>query len=191
MYGAGRGLDSIRKANQKLQEIAGLDASALQPLVDQMESAFFQLEDAAFQLRDYRDGVEFNPERLDHIEQRLDLIRNLRRKYGDTVEEILAYLGGIVKELDLIDNKDERIHKLQMALTDEQERLVTAAADLSNKRKNLATELSAEIEHELRGLQMERTRLEVRVMAHEDPNGIEADGKKVRFTKDGWTMWNS
>lgn len=188
IYGGNRGLDAIRKANQRLQDITALDSVRLQPLLEQMQSAFYQLEDAAYQLRDYREGIEFNPARLDQIEQRLDLINNLRRKYGDSISEILNYLKSITHELDLIDNKDEKIQKLQATIMKQEVELIQAARDLSDQRKSLASKLASDIESELRGLGMERTRLEVQITDQEDPRGVEVDGRKVRLTKDGWDI---
>ena len=69
-------------------------AAKLSPLLEQLQSAFYQAEDAAFQLRDYRDGIESDPDQLSQVEDRLDLINGLKRKYGETIPDILAYLNG-------------------------------------------------------------------------------------------------
>jgi DNA repair protein RecN (Recombination protein N) len=184
VYGAGKGLDTIRKAFQRVQDIAALDAS-LTPLAEQMQSAFYQLEDAAYQLRDYRDDVEFNPGRLDQIEHRLDLISSLRRKYGDNVGEMLAYLDKINNELALIENKDESLHRLEKEAEEERVKLVELALALSNLRKQAASQLTSQIESELRQLHMERTRMGVQIERVPDASGIEIDGTRVRLTRQG------
>lgn len=92
LYATNRGLDAAGKAVSRIQDIVQLDPSNLTPLLEQAQSAYYQLEDAAYQLRDYREGIEFNPSRLDFIEQRLDTITSLRRKYGENIKEILTYL---------------------------------------------------------------------------------------------------
>jgi DNA repair protein RecN (Recombination protein N) len=157
------GLDAINKSIQRLQEIAALDPSQLKPLLEQVQSAFYQLEDAAFQLRDYRDQIEFNPKRIDQIEQRLHLIASFRRKYGVNVTEILQYLHKIQSELELIENKDELLQQIQADANDEFKAASSLAILLSKQRQLSATALSEAIERELRDLQMERTRFSVRI----------------------------
>jgi DNA repair protein RecN (Recombination protein N) len=162
------GLDAINKAIQRIQEITTLDPATLKPLLEQVESAFYQLEDAAFQLRDYRDQIEFNPKRIDTIEQRLHLIASFRRKYGVNVMEILQYLHKIQSELQLIENKDELMQQIQAEAQAELDISTNLAIALSKQRQQCAATLSAEIERELRDLQMERTRFSVRIERMED-----------------------
>jgi DNA repair protein RecN (Recombination protein N) len=162
------GLDAINKSIQRIQDIASLDPATLKPLLEQIESAFYQLEDAAFQLRDYRDQIEFNPKRIDIIEQRLHLIASFRRKYGVNVMEILQYLHKIQSELQLIDNKDEFMQQIQAEAQAELKVAKSLAMTLSKQRQQYAAALSAEIERELRDLQMERTRFLVRIDRMED-----------------------
>ncbi|WP_284640408.1 DNA repair protein RecN [Paenibacillus silviterrae] len=171
--GKGVGLDAISRAVQKLQDIAALDHT-LQPLVEQAQGAFYQLEDAAYQVRDYRDNIEFNPSRLDYIERRLDTLSSLRRKYGDTVTDILAYLQKITQELDKIENKDEKLQQLQKQEKEARERLQVTAAELTNARGLVALQLADEIVNELRDLQMERTQFKVQIAPLQE-----------RFTRDG------
>jgi len=168
LYGSKTGLDAVGKAMQKLQDIAALDPEKLGPLVEQTQSAFYQLEDAAYQVRDYRDEIEFNPSRLDFIEQRLDTIKTLRRKYGDTVEDILRYLAKVQNELDLIENKDEKLQELQK---EEQQALIqvkACAQRLSDQRQLVAEKLAFEIVAELRDLHMERTQFKIQILYNEE-----------------------
>jgi DNA repair protein RecN (Recombination protein N) len=163
IYSNQKGIDAINKAIQRVQEIVNLDPAVFKPLLEQMQSAYYQLEDASFQLRDYREQVEFNPARINVIETRLDLITSLRRKYGSTVEEILQYLHKIQSELELIENKDELLQKIQAQADLEYKAAASLARILSKKRQQFAAILSADIEHELRDLQMERTRFAVQM----------------------------
>lgn len=185
LYATNRGLDAAGKAVSRLQDIVQLDPAKLSPLLEQAQSAYYQMEDAAYQLRDYRDGIEFNPSRLDFIEQRLDMITSLRRKYGENIKEILGYLDKIKSEVDTIENKDEHIRKLEDKLAAEEKQLGVAAVDLSNLRKGIAEQLAGQIEHELRDLQMERTQFRVQVEQTLDERGILVEGNKVRFSRQG------
>lgn len=161
LYGGSKGLDAVGRAVQKLQDIAPLDPAKLQSLLEQVQGAFYQLEDAAYQVRDYRDEVEFNPSRLDFIEQRLDTISSLRRKYGESVSDILAYVEKIERELDLIENKDEKLQQLQKEEAAALEQVQRLASVLTEQRMIVADKLAAEIVAELRELQMERTQFRV------------------------------
>jgi DNA repair protein RecN (Recombination protein N) len=185
IYGSNRGLEAVGKAMQRIQDIVVLDPARLQTLLEQAQSAFYQLEDAAYQLRDYRDEVEFNPARLDEIELRLDALSSLRRKYGESIPDILDYLNKITQEVDTIENKDEIIRNLENSLKQEADKLIQAALKLSGERKEVAEQLAVQIEAELRDLQMERTQFRVQLQRVKDEKGIEIDGHKVRYTREG------
>ncbi|TDF99250.1 DNA repair protein RecN [Paenibacillus piri] len=171
VYGSSKGLDSIGKAVQKLQDILPLDPDKLQPIWEQAQNAFYQLEDAAYQIRDYRDDIEFNPARLDFIEQRLDTIASLRRKYGETVADILNYVTQIQQELDLIENKDEKLQELQKQEQAALSRVRLLARQLSDCRQQVAERLAGEIVAELRDLHMEKTQFKVQISFHDDAWG--------------------
>lgn len=187
LYANQGGLDSISKAIRRLEEIVEVDRPTLQPLVEQIQNAYYQMEDAAYQVRDYRDQVEFNPGRLEQIEQRLDLISSLRRKYGENVQVILDYLEQIQAEVDLIENKDEQLQQLQHAVDKEKARCISLATELSEYRMKAAKQLALSIEAELRDLHMERTQIEVQVTQVEDVhNGLPAGDKLLKYGRNGW-----
>ncbi len=185
LYGTNRGLDALGKAIQRIQDIVNLDPSRLQPLFEQTQSAYFQIEDAAYQLRDYRDEIEFNPARLDQIEQRLDTLTSLRRKYGENIPDILAYMAKIKQEVDAIENKDDHIRKLEDEINLEQAALAKAALDLSDTRKQAAERLASSIEAELRDLHMERTQFRVNIETANDTRGLAYQDGKVKFSREG------
>ncbi|MGG6309700.1 DNA repair protein RecN [Paenibacillus macerans] len=184
LYGP-QGLEAIAKAVSRLSEVANYDSKGIAPLLEQLQSAYYQLEDASYSLRDYRERIEFNPERLEEVEERLDLISTLRRKYGDDVEGILAYYEKILQETDALENKDERLDQLQAQRDQLLERLLAQAAELSAVRRRVADDLALQIESELKDLQMERTSLEVKLTWTEDAQGLDWEGKKVRPGKHG------
>jgi DNA repair protein RecN (Recombination protein N) len=183
LYAGGKGLDAIGKALKHVQDIAPLDPNALNPILSQMQDAYYQLEDAAYQLREYRDAIEFRPDRLEEIERRLDAISLLKRKYGEQISDILAYLQNITEQLAAIENKDEKIAELKKRLDEETKRLVACASDLTDIRKTVALRLAGQIEEELRELHMEKTRFEVQMTRTEDDDD-QTVGWKVN--RDGW-----
>ncbi len=180
-----QGIESIGNVISKLEDAVRYDEKGLRAVLEQLQSSYYQLEDAAFQLRDYREDIEFNPQRLEDIENRLDLISGLRRKYGDSVEQILAYYEQIHRETDLLENKDEYLEKL----TDKRNALLAvlmdAAYELSEARQHCAVDLAAQVEGELKDLQMERTSLQVKLDILEDPRGVEYNDRRIRLTRQG------
>ncbi|MBB6675224.1 DNA repair protein RecN [Cohnella nanjingensis] len=162
LHGA-KGLSVLSKAISRLEEIVKVDPDRLSPLLEQLQSAFYNAEDVAHQLRDYRDDIEFNPERLSHIEQRLDLLFSLKRKYGESVEEILAYHARIQAETDRLENRDERLKELSESEERLRAELEAKAELLSGIRRDVSRQLARAVESELKDLQMERAIFEVRL----------------------------
>ena len=114
LSGAERGagaLDALNAALAAVEHVAALDEN-LSPLAETLQSAVSYAEDAARELRVYQESVEFNPERLEEIEARLDLIRTLKRKYGETLEEIIAYGEELAGKLDALENSEAREEEL-------------------------------------------------------------------------------
>ncbi|TVX92805.1 DNA repair protein RecN [Paenibacillus agilis] len=185
LYGQGA-MDAVTLAVDKLEQIVHVDPEKFQPIVEHLQNAFYQLEDASFQLRDYREQIEFNPARLEQIEERLDLLTSLKRKYGSTVEDMTQYLEKITDEADKLENKDERLEKLDAELAKQLVLVVKEAKLLSEQRRLLADQLTKRIEAELKHLHMERTRMGVRMERLQDNNGPEVDGIGTRLTQHGW-----
>jgi len=162
LYGS-KGLVSLSKALSRLQDIQKVDPAKLDPLVEQLQSAYYAAEDASFQLRDYRENIEFNPQRLEQIEQRLDLLHGMKRKYGESVEEILAYRERIAGETDRLDNREERLRELTAMEAELLEDLNVKAARLTSIRQRAGQVLAEAIVKELNELHMGRSVFEVKL----------------------------
>jgi DNA repair protein RecN (Recombination protein N) len=177
-------VDLVQMAVRALAGLGRLDPSTT-PLSESAETFSYQLEDLAESLRDYRDAVEFNPRRLNQVEERLILIRNLQRKYGDGIEDVLAFADRARRELETIEHSEERIAELEV----EEERLLRdigrAGAALSQRRREAGERLAAGIEAELDELSMARARFAVDLAWREDDEGAYADGRRVAFDATG------
>ncbi|WP_276351909.1 DNA repair protein RecN [Cohnella caldifontis] len=160
----GKSLTAMSKALARLQDVTKVDPAVLGPLVEQLQSSYYAAEDAVYQLRDYRDNIEFNPERLAQIESRLDLLFGLRRKYGETVEDILAYREKIHGEASRLENRDERLRELEAREQALHRELAERAERLTAIRGQAGQVLSGAIEKELAELQMERSVFEVKLV---------------------------
>jgi DNA repair protein RecN (Recombination protein N) len=168
------GLDALARAISRLEEIRKYDAAAVEPLLEQLQSAYYQAEDVAYQLRDYRDRIEANPGRLAEIEDRLDLLHGLKRKYGERVEDILAYRDKIADAIDKMENRDEHLQRLREEERKLRGQALELALALSEQRRLAADRLAGEIEGELRELHMERTTFKVQL---DQPTGGDGEPK--------------
>ncbi len=153
---------------------------------DQANLLFENLTDLVNTLRSYLEGIEFNPKRLDQVEERLNLIHNLKRKYGYDIPAVLSFAEEARRQRDTITNASERIVELEMQ---EEALLLKLAAQgqlLTEKRHAAAENLQRSLEGELENLNMSGARLEVDFQQRSDPNGVPLrDGRRVAFDASG------
>ncbi len=146
--------DLLSQVERALSQLARLDPSQ-QPLLEQLQGLSFQLSEASTEVVAYRDALEFNPERLAEVEERIELLNRLKRKYGDDIPAILTYRQQALQELDGFTHNEERIAALTQHI-DQQLRLIgQKAAVLSSKRRQAAERLSQAVEGELGDLSMQ------------------------------------
>ncbi|MBS4191221.1 DNA repair protein RecN [Bacillus sp. FJAT-49705] len=160
LQGEQRGLDWIGLVMGHLEEAAGLDQS-YKELAENVSNCFYQLEDAASILRNKLDFLEYDPERLASIEDRLNEIQQLKRKYGKSIVEILEYASKIEEEIETLQNKETHIDKLEKEISSLKKDMRIEAEELSKLRKISAQNLTSLIHKELKELYMEKTVFEV------------------------------
>lgn len=161
-----------------LEEAAGIDR-ALRPLFESIESARYQIEEAARELGRYRDRVEFNPARLDEIERRLEHIAQLKRKYGNSVAEVLKYRNEVAAELERLADAEGQIARLRRDIDAVKKELGSLCADLGQTRRRVARDLERSVSDELADLGMERTVFRVQFSETEDPDGVPVGGRPL------------
>lgn len=192
LYGGGASGEEEEKGaldllNQAIQAVRGLEKydAEIKATLDQAESAGALMDDLARTLRSYRDSIEFNPKRLEQIEERLDLIFRLKRKYGDTIEEVLKFAQTSQQELDAVTHSEERMNELR----EQDTHLVAEAGGLAEKlsqaRHIAAEKLSREIEIELDDLGMAKAKFGVALNRVEDANGLVIGDKRYSFESNG------
>jgi DNA repair protein RecN (Recombination protein N) len=178
--------DLVGQAAQALAGLAKID-KAQEELADEAATLEDTLADVIRSLRDYLDAIEYNPKRLDEVEERLNLIHNLTRKYGGNIPAVIASGAEARKQLENISNAGERIGALEA----EEDKLLQALSEqgqaLSDKRKSAAEKLGKGIETELDDLKMAAARFGVDFQTRPDPNGIPlADGSRLAFDQTGF-----
>jgi DNA repair protein RecN (Recombination protein N) len=175
LYGeSGSVVERLKATLQRLREGAKLDPS-LEPLIASVESTLFQAEDVAASLRAYGEKIYFDPGRLEAIESRLDEINRLKKKYGPSLDQVLAYQDQIDLERQDLGNPGERVARLQKITSQEYDRALGAAGDLSQARKKISRELETRVEKELTTLGMKKARFQILVEA----DGVE-EGEGVQ-----------
>jgi DNA repair protein RecN (Recombination protein N) len=168
-----------------LHSLAGIDAS-LNDLSVQSETTLSLAADISRALQDYMETIEFNPKRLEEVENRLALIVTLKRKYGDSEEQILAFAENARVQLDKITHAEEKIAELEAQETVQMSALGKKAQALSFARKSAATTLGSAVETELDDLRMSGARFSVDIQERDDPHGLPLeDGRKVRYDERG------
>ncbi|MFQ5615285.1 MAG: DNA repair protein RecN, partial [Anaerolineales bacterium] len=177
--------DLIGQAAQTLQQLARTDPSQA-GLGDRVQSLFESLTDIALGLRNYAENIEFNPRHLERVEERLNLIHNLKRKYGGSIEAILTFASRARQDLNDITHAEERIAELEAQEAKLLARIARRGQVLSRARKQASQKLSRALEVELNDLRMEGARFGVDFQLRPDPNGVALeDGQKVAFGPDG------
>ena len=151
-------LAGIRSSIRRLEELARIDP-ALGAVAENLKPTEFAIEEASFALRDYLSHLEANPERLEEIESRLAALDKLKRKYGATLDQVLAYLEDVRARMAAVENAEERRAALGKQLKELTEAYEDVASRLSHSRKDAARKLAKRVEEELASLAMERTSL--------------------------------
>lgn len=152
---------NLGNAMNELSDVSDLSEN-LQEINTKISDAFYSLEDVARDISDELDSMEWNGERLNEIEERLELIHQLKRKYGDTIEDILHYHIRIVKELREMENAEQNSEKQERQLSEALEKVKELAIKLSKQRKKSAKKLEKMIHEQLSALYMDKAVFEVK-----------------------------
>jgi DNA repair protein RecN (Recombination protein N) len=166
-------LDQLSTAQRSLGELVRLDTH-MEEYAEMLAEAIYQLEDVASSISSYEADIEDDPRRLGEIEERLDLLSKLKRKYGATVEEILQHAAADQAELDTIVNRDEMIAKLQQQDGQFRREIGLLAQKLSQRRYEAAQRLARAMEGQLHDLNMQRARFQVEIEQVADAQGVPA-----------------
>lgn len=178
--------DLVGQAAQALAALAKIDAGQAE-LANQAELMLDTISEVIHNLRDYLEEIEFNPKRLDDVEERLDLIHSLTRKYGGSIPAVIAYGEDAQKQLETITSAADRIVELEMQEAKLLEKLSKQGTTLSEKRKSAAAEMGKGIESELDDLRMASAQFGVDFRTKPEPNGIPlADGTRIAFDQNGF-----
>jgi DNA repair protein RecN (Recombination protein N) len=155
LYGEQRGLEWLNKAQLALQDNRKYDPF-IEENAEELSNHYFALEELSYEIRNHVETLQYDPERLNEIESRLNEINRLKKKYGSSVNEVLEYMAKIEEEIEEITNKDSHLSKLAVQIDELQKDAYVEANHLHDLRKQFAESLTKDIHRELKGLYLEK-----------------------------------
>jgi DNA repair protein RecN (Recombination protein N) len=167
-------LTQVAAARKQLEELARFDEKFLEALAS-LESAKAAIEDVSATARDYADGIDASPERLAEVEDRLALLDRLKRKYGKTVDEVIAYGEDVARKLNELENREDLVRDLKKQLATAAAAYLSAAQAVSKKRYSAARELQKLVEAEINQLAM-KAQFKIEVSGSDEPANWMASG---------------
>jgi DNA repair protein RecN (Recombination protein N) len=153
-------VEQLQDLGRSLNKAAQIDGE-LKSIDQELASLTYGAEDVTDRLRSYLNRIDLDPGQIETIEERLDAITKLKRKYGGSVEAVLDYAEQARRQLSQIENIDSEIERVRTALAAQHDTLCRMALDLSRRRETAAKELAAQVEQELASLKMSGTRFAV------------------------------
>jgi DNA repair protein RecN (Recombination protein N) len=178
--------DLVGQASRVMTGLAKIDPKH-SDLSEQAINLDEMLAELVRSLRDYLEEIEFNPKRLEEVEERLDLIHSLARKYGGSIEKVIASGEEARAQLENISHATERIEELEAEESALLKKLAEQGGALSQKRQGTAVALGKGIETELNDLRMAEAQFSVDFQTKADPDGIPLeDGKRLAFDHNGY-----
>lgn len=178
-------IDRLNNALPLLGRMLETDPS-LKARFDRLESAAYELAEIAQEVKNYGEGLDYNPERLEEVQGRLEMIRTLKRKYGNSIGEILEYLVKAEKELDRMAFSDERIGQLESEIKQLKIDMGELADEITCERVKAADTLEESVKKELTDLEMASVEFRVDINRELDDKGLPLpDGNWYRYSATG------
>ncbi|MEN2382246.1 DNA repair protein RecN [Staphylococcus warneri] len=167
--------DRLYELSNFLNEINDIVPDKYVKLKEEVDQFYYTLEDAKHELYDEMTNTEFDEQVLNELESRMNMLNNLKRKYGKDVSELIAYQGKLENEINKIENYEQSTSQLREEINDLYKQVIKVGKSLSAKRRKVARELRDHIVSEIQNLQMKDANLEISFKPLDEPNieGIE------------------
>ena len=178
-------VDKAGEALPLMKQIVEKDPS-LQPKLNYLEEMIHGLEELARELHSYGDNLNYDPQRLEEVQNRLELLKSLKRKYGGSVNEVLVYLAKAERELEGLSSSGERREQLEVKREQLKKEMGALAFKLSQERARAAQKLAKVVKKELGELSMGRVDFVVSITQEDSTEGVPfPDGKYYKFGSSG------
>ena len=172
-------LTGLGRVQKLLDDIDSVSKSS-RPWTQQLEDISSRLKDVADDISEYRSSLEIDPDEYERMVERKDIILKLKRKYGNTVAEILEYRDRTAAELDKLEHNQDNIRELEKNISSVLKKLETACSGLTSSRKKVSGKLEKQVQKELRDLGMPKARFKINISPALDREGgakITSSGK--------------
>ena len=176
--------DALSEVSIDIGEISSLDRR-IEKIRENLKEINYQFEDIVNEIVKYKDGIELDSGKLKEVEGRLNLINNLKSKYGSAIEEILQYRQKIYQELEDIDYGEDKVKKLKEEIESLENKVSVISHYLNANRREIAENLEEMVIRELEDLNMKKCQFKVSINNYQDDNGIEIEGKKYKVGPKG------
>ncbi|KGP70976.1 DNA repair protein RecN [Pontibacillus yanchengensis] len=188
LHGEQKALDWLSLALSSLENANDYDDD-IASKAEELSNHYYLVEELSYSLRNQLEGLEYNEEELDSIESRLNEINRLKKKYGQTVDEILEYAAKIEDEIDQIKYKDTHVEKLEQELKEKGEDVALEAKHLHDIRAKAAENLANDIHHELKDLYLEKAAFDVDFSKIEgNANDPVVNGQPIKMGQNGYDI---
>ena len=177
-------IELLGEAKRAIEQVAIVD-SRLETILGSLKEVLFQTEEVSRELRDYQEQIQFDPERLNEIAERLEELGRLKRKYGQTTAAILLFAEKSAAELKILENYAVHSQKLESKLISLRNKMAEIGAELSKLRQIGAKILEKAIMDQLADLNMSKSRFEIQITQVENVEGLSYGERKVVFSKTG------
>ncbi|OON95442.1 MAG: DNA repair protein RecN [Epulopiscium sp. Nele67-Bin005] len=154
----------VGRASQNIQDVSHISSELLE-LYNQLTSIEAMLQDVSYDLRRYVDNIEYSPEKLTEVQERLDIIYKLKQKYGNSIEEILDYQQICQKELDELLSHETNKEELEKSLFEFEKKLTKLGDELTSQRQGIANNIEKSIDLHLHDLQMPYAHFKVQIIS--------------------------
>ncbi|MGD9852241.1 MAG: DNA repair protein RecN [Nitrospirales bacterium] len=168
-------LEQLSAVKQAIGALSEIDAQG-QDWVSLVESAETALREVTDGLRDYRENLEYDPDRMEEIDHRMALIQRVKKKYGKTVEELLVWTHTLEEDLAKLEHSEKEMIRLQSSVEKAEQAMKAVALDLSSRRKSTANQLVQRIRQELAALKLDAMNLQVNLDAEKGGEGYGPSG---------------
>jgi DNA repair protein RecN (Recombination protein N) len=174
-------MDVVGRAVVFLRDMQSAESAAT-TWTDNLQTALYQLQDVASELRNYLDKLEADPARLEEVEARLHLVTRLKRKYGDTIAQILQHRAQVEEEFQNLTHSDEQVAELERQRAARRQKLAALGQKLSDARRKAAKNFEKAVVSHLKSLAMEHVKFSVQIEPMPSRDG---DGAEFHFTERG------
>lgn len=172
--------DGMGKSTNNIQDAMSMDEN-LSPIYEELEEINARLDDCVREVKKYFNQLDEDPEALENIDDRLQLISKLKRKYGKDIAEVLRFYDKVSTQLDLLINSEEQIAKLKKLKSQEEKNLKLMGQELSDVRKKVAKNVQEQIENSLHDMEMEHGQFSI-IVDEAEINSLGCDSVEFLFS---------